>query len=88
MERDRISFLTLALAKKGGGSGGLRWLGVTTTTIADGDTTNPVEINGVEVTAEDGDVVQYGTSLFSFNGEVWQTYTASVTVEDGCITFS
>lgn len=85
---DKISFITLALAKKNSGSGAVKWLGVTTTALEDGDTTNPITIDGQSVTAEDGDVVQYGTSLFAFNGEKWQTYTASVTVEDGCVTFS
>ena len=33
------------------------WLGVTTSEIEDGSTTNPVIINGEEVTAVAGDVV-------------------------------
>ena len=59
---DKISFITLALAKKS--KGGMKWLGITTTTLSDGDTTNPITINGTSVSAEDGDMVQSGTSVF------------------------
>ena len=82
---DKISFLTLALAKK---SGATKWLGVTTTELTDGATTNPITINGTSVTAEDGDIVQYGTSYFTFNGEVWQISSMDVEVQGTTLVFN
>lgn len=52
----------------------LKWLGVTTTEISDGDTTNPITINGKSVTAEAGDVVTYADAEFAFNGTAWQEF--------------
>lgn len=52
----------------------LKWLGVTTTEIEDGDTTNPITINGKSVTAEAGDVVTYSDAEFAFNGTAWQEF--------------
>ena len=46
----------------------LKWLGVTTTELEDGDTTNPIIINSEEVTAEAGDVVTYGEAEFVYSG--------------------
>lgn len=83
---DKISFLTLALAKKN--SGATKWLGVTTTELTDGATTNPITINGTSVTAEDGDIVQYGTSYFTFNGEVWQISSMDVEVQGSTLVFN
>jgi hypothetical protein len=40
------------------------WLGVTTTAISDGSTTNPVTINGTAVTATNGDIVTYQSKEF------------------------
>lgn len=84
---DRISFLTLALAKKSGGKY-QTWLGVTTTALSDGDTTNPITIDGKSVTAESGDVVQYGSDNFGWNGEVWQTLTENIKVEGKTLIFN
>ena len=83
---DKISFLTLALAKKG--SGATKWLGVTTTELTDGASTNPITINGASVTAEDGDIVQYGTDTFTFNGEVWQISSMDVEVQGTTLVFN
>ena len=83
---DKISFLTLALAKKN--SGATKWLGVTTTVLTDGATTNPITINGASVTAEDGDIVQYGTDTFAFNGEVWQISSMDVEVQGTTLVFN
>lgn len=52
----------------------LKWLGVTTTEISDGDTTNPITINGKSVTAETGDVVTYGEAEFVYSGTAWQEF--------------
>lgn len=49
-----------------------KWLGVTTTAITDGATTNPITINGESVTAEAGNLVAYGQAEFIFNGTNWQ----------------
>lgn len=51
-----------------------RWLGVTTTPLTDGSTTNPILINGEDVTAVSGDVATYGTAEFIFNGTIWQNF--------------
>lgn len=50
------------------------WLGVTTTSLTDGATTNPITINGESVTATNGDVATYETEEFIFNGTVWQKF--------------
>lgn len=52
----------------------LKWLGVTTTELEDGDTTNPIIINSEEVTAVAGDVVTYSDTEFAFNGTAWQEF--------------
>lgn len=53
------------------------WLGITTTPIEDGDITNPILINGVEVTAVAGDVVSRSTDHEDFvmsSSGVWQSF--------------
>ena len=50
------------------------YLGVTTTALTDGATTNPVTINGQSVTAKTGEIVNYGSKEFIFNGTVWQEF--------------
>lgn len=55
------------------GGGGIRPIGVTTTPLYDGATTNPIQINGESYTAETGDMVTYQSTEFLFNvNEVWQ----------------
>lgn len=49
-----------------------RYIGVTTTVLTDGATTNPIEINGTSVTAINGDAAIYNGSDFVFNGTIWQ----------------
>lgn len=49
-------------------------IGITTTELSDGATTNPIQINGEDYTAVTGDVVVYGNPLsgeYSFNGTSW-----------------
>lgn len=45
-------------------TGGMHYIGVTTTALTDGATTNPIKINNVDVTAKSGDIVMYGTLEF------------------------
>lgn len=46
-------------------------LGVTTTEITDGATTNPITIGGNSVTAVKSNIVVYGKKEFIFDGEKW-----------------
>ena len=50
------------------------WLGVTTTPLTDGASTNPILINGESVTAETGNITSYENAEFIFNGTVWQEF--------------
>lgn len=50
------------------------YLGVTTTELTDGATTNPITINGEPVTAKKGNIVNYGSAEFIFNGTAWQLF--------------
>jgi hypothetical protein len=61
-------------------SNATHWLGVTTTSLSDGATTNPITINGQSVTAVSGDIVQVSTSgaEFIFNGTAWQELGTSI----------
>lgn len=48
------------------------WMGVTTTALTDGDTTNPIQINGESVTAILGGMASYDGSEYVWNGSAWQ----------------
>lgn len=50
------------------------YLGVTTTELTDGSTTNPITIGGESVTAKKGDIVNYGSKEYIFNGTAWQEF--------------
>lgn len=50
------------------------WLGVTTTPLTDGASTNPITINGESVTATAGGIASYDNKEFIFNGTVWQEF--------------
>ena len=50
------------------------YLGVTTTELTDGASTNPVTIAGESVTAEKGNIVNYGSKEFIFSGTIWQEF--------------
>ena len=52
-------------------SGGLKFLGETTTPLTDGSTTNPIIINGQSVTADAGSLVLYQLKEFLFDGTKW-----------------
>lgn len=47
------------------------YLGVTTTELTDGATTNPIVIGGESVTAKKGNIANYGSAEFIFNGTAW-----------------
>ena len=50
------------------------YLGVTSSNITDGDTTNPVTINNESVTATVGCIVTKSNKEFIFNGTSWQEF--------------
>lgn len=50
------------------------YLGVTTTVLTDGATTNPITILGQSVTAQAGDVATYDSDEFIWNGSAWQKF--------------
>lgn len=50
------------------------YLGVTTTALTDGATTNPITIGGKSVTAKKGSIANYGSKEFIFNGTEWQEF--------------
>ncbi|MBR2246055.1 MAG: hypothetical protein IJ880_03365 [Bacilli bacterium] len=52
----------------------LKWIGVTTTALSDGSTTNPITIDGKSVTAVAGDTASYNSKEFVFNGTIWQEF--------------
>lgn len=49
------------------------WIGVTTTVLTDGDTTNPITVNATSVTATIGGMAQYDGEEFIWNGSAWQS---------------
>lgn len=53
-------------------SSALYWMGVTTTALSDGSTTNPISIGGNDVTASEGAVAQYNETEFAWDGTEWQ----------------
>lgn len=55
-------------------SGYTDFLGVTTTALTDGATTNPIKINNVDVTVKKGNIATYGSAEFIFNGTAWQAF--------------
>lgn len=55
-------------------SGFTVFLGVTTTPLTDGSTTNPITINGESVTAETGGIATYKSAEFIWNGSAWQAF--------------
>ena len=50
------------------------WLGITSTELEDGSTTNPITIGSSSVTAVAGNIVGYGNKEFIFNGTLWQEF--------------
>lgn len=52
----------------------LYWIGVTTSELTDGATTNPIQVNGESVTANLGGMASYSGSEFVWNGSAWQEF--------------
>lgn len=52
-------------------SGSTAFLGLTTTALTDGATTNPITVNGSSVTATNGNIVVYGNAEFIWDGAKW-----------------
>lgn len=54
----------------------LKWIGVTTTALTDGDSTNPITINGASVTAVGGNMTAYNGTEFVWDADtsVWQAF--------------
>lgn len=50
------------------------YLGVTSTELTDGSTINPIIISGESVTAVVGNIANYGSKEFIFNGTAWQEF--------------
>lgn len=50
------------------------WIGITTTALTDGASTNPITINGQSVTAVAGNITSYDEQEYIFNGSVWQEF--------------
>lgn len=50
------------------------YIGVTTTPLSDGASTNPIVIGGVSVTAKKGEIANYGSKEFIWNGSIWQEF--------------
>ena len=48
-------------------SGGMHYIGVTTTALTDGSSTNPITIGDKSVTAKSGDIAIYGSLEFIFS---------------------
>ena len=70
----RVEELLLDILENGGGGGdkAVKWVGVTTTPLEDGATTNPITVEGKSVTVVRGDMASYDHDEFIYDGEEWQ----------------
>jgi hypothetical protein len=50
----------------------LYWIGVTTTALSEGATTNPISVDGQDVTAKLGGLASYDGMEYAWNGSAWQ----------------
>ena len=50
----------------------LYWIGVTTTALSEGATTNPITVGGESVTAKLGGLASYDGMEYAWNGSAWQ----------------
>ncbi len=50
----------------------LYWVGITTTALTDGATTNPISVNAEDVTVTLGGMASYDGLEFVWNGSAWQ----------------
>lgn len=63
-------------------SQGTKWVGTTTTAIADGSTTSVITINGESHTAEIGDITAYNIMEFIWNGTIWQEFGSTGSLKE------
>ena len=52
----------------------LYWAGITTSALTDGASTNPIVVDGDDVTVTTGAVASYDGLEFVFNGSIWQAF--------------
>lgn len=52
----------------------LYWVGITTTALEDGSTTNPITVNSEPVTVDVGGIASYNDLEFIWNGSAWQQF--------------
>lgn len=50
------------------------WVGITSTELTDGCSTNPITIGSSSYTAVGGDITSYKDQEFIFNGTIWQAF--------------
>lgn len=62
--------------------GGMQYLGITSTPLTNGATTNPITINNQSVTATTGNVVIYENQEFIFDGTKWDEFGDLSTLGD------
>lgn len=62
--------------------GGMKYLGVTTTPLTNGSTTNPIIIDDQSVTATTGNVTVYENAEFVFDGTKWDEFGDLSTLGD------
>lgn len=55
-------------------SGSTSYLGVTTTALTDGATTNPITVKGTSTTVTTGNIVVYGQAEFIWDGTKWNEF--------------
>lgn len=69
--------------------GGINYIGITTSPISDGSTTNPITINGESYTALPGDLVNYEGVYFIFDKDgIWNTYSETIIFKDAGVIFN
>ena len=71
---DNTTWHEVSMGGGGGGGGGLNLLGVTTTQLSEGSTTNPITINGQSYVAQADDMAIYGYKEFYFDGTYWHEF--------------
>lgn len=62
--------------------GGMKYLGITTTELTNGATTNPITINDESVTVTTGNVTIYGNKEFVWDGTKWDEFGDLSTLGD------
>ena len=55
-------------------AGSTAWLGVTTTPLTDGASTNPIVVDGESKLAKVGNIAAYDRAEFIFSGTIWQEF--------------